>query len=329
MKHNNISIFIPNLGCPNMCSFCNQKTISGSVNPPDEKEVRSVLNKATEEILNKANTEIAFFGGSFTAIEKTYMLMLLRVAREYVLKYHFKGVRISTRPDAITKEILEILKEYNVTAIELGAQSMNDNTLKINYRGHTSDDIREASKLVKDYGFELGLQMMTGLYGEYSEEDVLYTANEIAKLNPDTVRIYPTVILKGTKLEELFCKGEYKPMTLEATVKAVAKAIRLFEKNSIRVIKIGLHSSVDVEKDMIGGVYHPAFRELCEGEIYFEKIMSAIKDKNQKYIVCVNQKELSKAKGQNKINEKRLRENGYKVLIKPDEFVKIGDVVIK
>lgn len=313
MKHNNIAIFIPHVGCKNQCSFCNQHTISGTIKPPNETEIREILQKASDEITDKSNTEIAFFGGSFTAIDKDYMIMLLSVANEFVLKYNFCGIRISTRPDAISNDILDILKEYHVTSIELGAQSLNDIVLLKNDRGHTANDVIFASNLIKQYGFTLGLQMMVGLYDD-TIQGAMETAKQIIKIAPQTVRIYPTVILKNTKLANLFMDNKYDILTLNEAVDLCSELLIMFEKAKIKVIKLGLHSSTDVEENMVGGIYHPAFRELCESKIYLKNALSLLEgqDKNCKYNLTVNEKSISKMIGQKKINLQLLFEKGFK-----------------
>ena len=317
MSHANISIFVPHKGCPNDCSFCNQRAISGQTIPATPEDVANAVATAIEYNADPKNTEIAFFGGSFTAIEREYMCSLLTAAKHFLDTYKFAGIRVSTRPDCIDKEVLKTLKEYGVSAIELGAQSMDDNVLLTNRRGHTAEDVRKASKLIKDYGFELGLQMMTGLYkSDFTKDE--YTAKEIIKLQPDTVRIYPTVVLKNTHLGDLQKSGEYTAPTVEESAPFCAKLLKLFEENNIKVIKLGLHSSETVESDMLGGAYHPAFRELCEGYNYLEKILEKLqgKDKNCRYDIFVNEKALSKAKGQQKRNEKALKNQGFCCTIK-------------
>lgn len=329
MSHSNISIFVPHKGCPNDCSFCNQRAISGQTVPATPKDVENAVKIAIEYNVDPKNTEIAFFGGSFTAIERDYMLSLLTAAKHFLDTYKFKGIRISTRPDCINEDILLTLKNYGVTAIELGAQSMCDDVLLANHRGHTADDVRNASKLIKEYGYELGLQMMTGLYkSDFTKDE--YTACEIIKLKPDTVRIYPTVVLKNTHLGDLQNKGEYIAPNAEASAPFCAKLLKLFEENNIKVIKLGLHSSETVESDMIGGAYHPAFRELCEGHIYLEKILEKIrsKDKNREYVIYVNKKVLSKAKGQQKRNEKALKNQGFRCIIKGKENLEEFEVEV-
>ena len=211
MSHANISVFIPHMGCPNACSFCNQRTISSTAHAPSPDEAEDIIRGAYEYMSpeKRRNTEIAFFGGSFTAIDREYMISLLERADRYLTcENGFCGIRISTRPDCIDEEILMLLKKYHVTAIELGAQSMNDRVLEMNMRGHTSEDVRRSAAMIKSYGFELGLQMMVGLYGS-SPADELYTMNEIVRCAPATARIYPVAVLEGTKLAELYKEGKY------------------------------------------------------------------------------------------------------------------------
>ena len=330
MKHANISIFVPHNGCPNNCSFCNQKTISGQSKSAETHDVFDAVNVALSHNCNPKNTEIAFFGGSFTAIEREQMVSLLTAAKCLLDRYGFSGIRVSTRPDFIDGEVLSILRDYGVTSIELGAQSMCDDVLSLNRRGHTAEDIRRASELIKNYGFSLGLQMMTGLYGSDFEKDY-FTAREIIKLRPETVRIYPTVVLKNTYLAELFEKGEYLPPNAEETAPFAARLLAEFEKKGIKVIKLGLHSSETVEGDMIAGAYHPAFRELCEGYIFRNIIEEKLKskDKGKAYTVFVSKKSLSKAKGLNKRNEKALKNQGFYCKIKGKEFLDEFEIEIE
>ena len=196
MRKTNISIFVPHIGCPQKCSFCNQNTITGQAKPATAEDVVKAVETAIDNNKDgKFKYEIAFFGGSFTAVDRDYMISLLEAAQPYLKSGDVDGIRISTRPDFIDKDVLSILSKYGVTAIELGAQSMNDKVLKANLRGHTSEDVKNACALIKKSGFELGLQMMTDLYTSTRGIDFA-TAREFAKLKPKTVRIYPTVVLK-------------------------------------------------------------------------------------------------------------------------------------
>lgn len=329
MKHSNISIFVSHVGCPNKCAFCNQHTISGSFSTPTPDDVKSACQKALSEVDDLKNSEIAFFGGSFTAIDREYMISLLETASEFVGENKFKGIRISTRPDCVYEQVLDLLKKYKVTAVELGAQSMDDNVLFLNDRGHTADDVKNASRLLKQYGFELGLQMMTGLYGSDTDTDSK-TADEIIKLKPDTVRIYPTVILENTRLAELYKKGIYKPYPFDDAVKLCADLLLRFENAGVRVIKLGLHASELVEEEMIGGFYHPAFRELCENEIFKNKIHSLLSGdvlcKNA--VVAVSPKNLSKAVGQNKSNILYFKDKSVDLKIISDSKLSDREIIL-
>lgn len=315
MKHSNISIFIPHIGCPHQCSFCDQRTISGAQHIPDGDEVRDICAKALREVKEPKNAEIAFFGGSFTAVPREYMLELLSAASQFVGEGRFRGIRCSTRPDCIDHEVLDILKAYGVTAIELGAQSMDDSVLAANERGHSADDVRKASLLIKENGFELGLQLMTGLYKSSCERDIA-SAREIMELNPDTVRIYPVVVLEGTKLAELYRRGEYPMTSFEDMVSLCGEMLAEFEGRAIKVIKCGLHASEFVERDMVAGYYHPAFRELCESEIYLQKLVS-MSEGCTLLRITVPYKEISKAVGHKKSNILRMKEKGVDVRIYP------------
>lgn len=316
MKHINVALFVPDAGCPHRCSFCNQKTISGKITPLKVEEIDSAVEVALKSIgCNEG--EIAFFGGSFTAIDRDYMISLLERAYGYVGKGLFKGIRISTRPDRINEEILDILRHYGVTAIELGCQSMDDEVLLLNRRGHTEKDVVNAAKLIKSKGFELGLQMMTGLYGD-SDEKAVATAKKIIKLSPDTVRIYPTVVLEGTDLCELYRKGVYFPQTVDEAAELCKKLLLMFEEKDIRVIRLGLHSGGNVEDGFVAGPYHPAFREICESKIYFDNVLLQLEKlgiADGDIEITVGASYVSMLTGQKKANILKLNEKGYRVKI--------------
>lgn len=323
MKKGNISIFVPHQGCPCQCSFCNQKTITGKTSAPTADDVKS----AVETALKRKNFEyeIAFFGGSFTAIDREYMTELLDAAYPYVKNGQVNGIRISTRPDCIDGEILELLKKYRVTSIELGAQSMDDNVLEANRRGHTSGDVENASALIKKYGFELGLQMMTGLYKD-TVEGAVKTAEKIIALSPDTVRIYPTVVLKNTYLAELYKAEKYNPPDAFASAELCAKLVPMFENAGIKIIRLGLHSSEDIKKNMLAGGFHDSFGELVKSRLMVEKILALPPGD---YQITVNPKSLSKLKGNGKSNIYLLMERGYNIKIITSNDVAIDELRIK
>lgn len=314
-KRASVAIFVPHVGCPHRCSFCDQRTISGSTSIPHAEDVKAACERAISCGADPENTEIAFFGGSFTAVPRAYMLELLEAAKPYV-DGGFRGIRLSTRPDAIDREILGLLKAYGVTSIELGAQSMSDEVLNANERGHTAEDVERASKLVKEYGFTLGLQMMVGLYESTPELDI-YTADRLIALSPNEARIYPTVILKNTRLGELYTAGKYEPYSLNTAISLCSELLDKFENAGVSVIKLGLHSSADVEKDMLGGLYHPAFRELCEAE-RFRGRMEAMIGYDKSVTFTVSPTDLSKALGQKRSNIEYFRSKGVEVTVKPD-----------
>ena len=320
MKKGNISIFVPHIGCPQKCSFCNQNTITGQSDPPTAKDVANAVETALKT--EGYEFEIAFFGGSFTAIDREYILSLLKAAKPYIESGSVKGIRCSTRPDCIDGEVLEILKAYGVTAIELGAQSMDDSVLKKNLRGHTADDVRQASALIREYGFELGLQMMTGLYCSSRALDI-YTARELIKLKPATVRIYPTVVLKNTYLARLLECGEYTTDTLEETVSLCAELLPMFEENGIKVIRLGLHSSDDIKENMLGGGFHDSLGEMVQSRILLNKILETPAGE---YTVYINEKTLSKLKGNKKANITALENAGYRIEILFDNSLKANEL---
>ena len=332
MKKANVAFFIPHVGCPNRCSFCNQNTISGENCVPSVEYIKETLDVAVAS-MNKDTlklSEIAFFGGSFTAIDKNLMTELLASVQEYIGENGFSGIRISTRPDAIDDEILSLLKKYRVTSIELGAQSMSDSVLLKNMRGHTASDVLEASSLIKKHDFSLGLQMMTGLYSD-TEQGAIETAKKFIEIKPDTVRIYPTVVLKDTHLAKLYAEGKYNPLDVNKTVLLCAELLNMFEENGIKVIRVGLHDQPGLKENFVAGAYHAALGELIMGEQMFLKALSAIKvAKMESGAVCVavNPSNLSQMIGQKKCNIKRFADMGYKVSVKVDNSVKIKDLKV-
>ena len=329
MRHINVALFVPHNGCPNQCSFCNQRAISGHRNQVEPSDVDEAVQIALKNPESKGG-EIAFFGGSFTAIERETMVSLLSAAYRYVENGSFRGIRISTRPDAIDEEICNILRSYGVTAVELGAQSLDDRVLTLNKRGHTAEDIVKATKLLQKNGFETGLQMMTGLYGS-TDEDSIETARKIIGLNPDTVRIYPTVVLENTELCNLYRSGEYHPQGVEAAAEICAVLLQMFEKAGIKVIRTGLHSGGDVEGEFVAGAYHPAFKEICESKIYLRKVTEFIRENKipeGKIEIRVSPKSVSQMAGQKKANIEALKTLGYEAKITADESIEKYKVYI-
>lgn len=276
MRHINIPIFVPHLGCPHTCVFCNQHTITGqkTFDP-------TMLDEIVSEQLSyvdpeKDELQIAFFGGSFTAIERPLMLALLDKAESYVKQGTVSSIRLSTRPDAIDEEILTLLSRYSVRSIELGIQSTDDAVLSASERGHTAADSHKACRLVKAFGFELVGQMMLGLPAstQQSEEE---TACRIALWGADAARIYPTIVFRDTALDEQQKNGSYTPLTVEEAVRRAAAVYELLRIKGVEVIRIGLCETDGLRQNTItGGAYHPAFGELVLNEYYKKQIQSAL-----------------------------------------------------
>lgn len=331
MKKYNIPIFVPHKGCPFDCVFCNQKRITGSLNEvlPDD------VTKTIEEYLKTIpktdrNVEVAFFGGSFTGIPIEEQSAFMERVLPYIKMGDINGIRLSTRPDYITREILNNLKKYGVTTIELGVQSMSETVLKASNRRHTGEQVKNAVALIREYDFSLGLQMMTGLPGD-TEELSLFTAKKIIKLNPDFVRIYPTLTIKDTFLEKMYKNGEYTPQSLEKAVELSKKLVYLFEEKNIDVIRIGLQTTdeINANASVVAGPFHSSFGELVESSIYLDIMKRSLKkfDGKSNIIVYVNPKEISKAVGNKRRNIAEIkRELGIDASVKGDKNLKKKEV---
>lgn len=260
-----IPIFVPHLGCPNDCVFCNQRRISGSPLPASGADVTRTLENARAEFT--AGAQLAFYGGSFTAIDPAVQEELLSAAQPFLRDGTISSIRLSTRPDAIDGTVIKRLKAYGVETVELGAQSMDDSVLYEAGRGHTAGETETAARALKDAGFTLILQMMTGLPGASNESD-LETARKIIALRPDGVRIYPTVVVQNTPLEELWRSGEYREHTVENAVNLCADILPLFEAADIPVIRLGLNPTEELSHGgAVAGAYHPALGEIVRSEI--------------------------------------------------------------
>ena len=308
MKHVNIPIFIPHMGCPNLCVFCDQRSISGKMTF-DETCVREEIEKVLATIQGEVETEIAFFGGSFTGIDRELMITLLKTAHSYVTSGRVHSIRCSTRPDYIDEEILEILAKYGVRVIELGLQSVSDRVLGITKRGHNKEDCARACKLIKQRGFSLVGQMMIGLPGS-TVADESETADFIISVGANAARIYPTVVFRDTELCSMCDRGEYKPLSIDEAVTRSAAVLRKLRRAEVDVIRIGLCASENLADDAtyFAGPNHPALGELIESELYYQGISEKMSEycglKN--ITVIVRKGELSKAIGQHRSNKTRL-----------------------
>ncbi|MBQ9080220.1 MAG: radical SAM protein [Clostridia bacterium] len=333
-RHINIPVFIPHLGCPNMCVFCNQKTISGTVEF-DRGSVRALIDEALSTVPPDAETEIAFFGGSFTGIDRDLMIYLLDLANEYVQGGRVGGIRLSTRPDYINDEILEILRRYPVRTVELGIQSMDDGVLNACRRGHTAAQSEHACRAVKACGFELIGQMMTGLPGATPHSEV-ETARSICRLGADGARVYPTVVFCDTELCRMAQSGEYSISDENEIVIRTKDVLAVFAEAGVPVIRVGLCASENLADDSMvwGGANHSAVGELAMGELYMDIISRSLTDRGVSggsVVIAVPRGETSKAVGQKKKNTIRLRNKFSLCDIKfvEDDGLPIYNVVIK
>lgn len=333
-----IPIFVPHKGCPNDCVFCNQRKITGQSNEYDFDEVKKDIEDHLEtiELSSKTTVEIAFYGGSFTGIAIEMQEKFLALANTYVDQFNLDGIRLSTRPDYINHEILKMLKENNVTTIELGVQSLNDKVLTLSNRGHRSESVYKSSKLIKDYHFNLGIQLMPGLPGD-TFDTIKYTTQQVIKIQPDFVRIYPTLVIIETALAELYNKGLYDPLTVEEAVDISMYMYEQFVKHDIKVIRIGLQPTKNIMegKDVIAGPFHSAFRELVISQYIYKlikQVLDSIDNKTSNSITFeINNKDISLLIGNKKINKKRLS-NDFginKVRLAINNQFSRGTIVIK
>ena len=321
IKHFTIPIFIPELACPFQCVFCDQRKISGVVKTPEladvDKIIQNYLRTLPEE---KAYIEIGFFGGNFTGIPHEDQRAFLSTAQKYVDSGKVKSIRLSTRPDYISPEILSLLKEFSVKTIELGAQSMDEGILIKSGRGHTAQDVIDSSELIKAAGFNLGLQIMIGLPGD-TQEKSFETARQIVKLNPKDVRIYPTLVIKGTELAELFKEGKYEPLSLKTAVLWTKDIYRVFEAAGLNIIRVGLHPSEELtnKNSLLAGPYHQSFRELILSELWKDRFLSKLSfAKSKSLMIYVAAPELNHAIGYGSSNIRFLETKFEAVKIKID-----------
>lgn len=329
-----IPIFVPNYGCKNDCTFCNQRKISGQTTDVTAIDVRKTINYYLENFKDDNKyVEVAFFGGSFTGIDEKKQIELLEAANEFIKEKKVNSIRISTRPDYINKQILKRLRKYHVKTIELGVQSSNNYVLDKSKRGHTFDDVIKASKMIRFRRFKLGHQMMVGM-PESTEKDEINTAKDLIKLKPKMVRIYPVLVIKGTELAREYAAGEYTPLTVGQAVERCKQITYLFRKNKIDVIRIGLQNSDEInfaEEDgsqVLAGPFHPAFRQLVEGEMWYDSIAERVKEINtkvKKIEIEVNPSDVNNVIGHKKANIIKL-EKMYEVevVIKQNKELEIG-----
>lgn len=296
-RHYIIPIFVSHEGCPHNCVFCDQNTITGTEQRVDGEFTRNTIEQYLKTINRKDSVvEVSFFGGTFTAIDIERQKELLAIAKEYKDNGSIDLIHLSTRPDYIDENILDNLKKHSVDVIELGVQSLDKEVLLRSGRGHSEEDVEKASRMIKDYGFILGHQIMLGLPGDNIEKDI-QTVQKSILMKPDIYRIYPALIIKNTPMERMYNSGTYKPYELYEAVEIAKTIYSMLIANNIKVIRVGLQPTeeINVGKELVAGPFHPAFRELVESRLYNQLILSQIpKDYKDKILIKINGKDLSK-----------------------------------
>ena len=308
MRVYNIPVFVPHKGCPFDCVFCNQRKITGTTTDVTPNDVENIIEEHLRTLPREDRyVEVAFFGGSLTGIPMKEQSALMAAVAKFGTQIN--GIRLSTRPDYISEEIMDNLVAHGVTTIELGVQSMDDEVLKASNRGHTAEQVRKAVEIIRKYPVRLGLQMMTGLVGDTREKSI-YTAKEIIKLKPEMVRIYPTLTIKDTYLEKLYNKGLYKPQTLEEAVETAKVIMLMFEAANINVIRVGLQATNEIssEGSVVAGPVHSAFRSLVESSIYYDLIKSELDGKSGNITIEVKSSEVSNAVGNKRVNIEKIKQ---------------------
>ncbi len=313
-RHLNVPIFIPHLGCPHLCVFCNQRTISGAQHF-DPTQVDAQIAQALATTTEQDTAEIAFFGGSFTGIDRDLMCYLLDVAERYVQspmagKARVKGIRMSTRPDYISQDILDILARYSVRTVELGVQSMDDAVLAASERGHDAACAERACRMLLDAGYEVVGQTMIGLPGSTLQSEV-ETAEKLCRIGVQAARIYPTVVFADTVLCSMMQSGRYVPLSVDEAVERSAATLRVFEDAGVQVIRIGLCASDNLTDPALAvdGANHPALGELVRSRLYYQRLRKLLAEADAPVQrVYIPARELSVAIGQHRQNLLRLRE---------------------
>lgn len=326
-----IPIFLPYLGCLNRCIFCNQKAISKDI--PSSETIKKIIESSIETLSTKTKKrQIAFYGGSFTAMPKEDQISYLEIAKEFILKGEVESVRISTRPDALNKDTFYLLRKYNVKTIEIGAQSMDDEILFLSNRGHKKEDTISSIKRLKAFGFEVGVQLMIGLPGDNLEK-FLKTLDLVIDLKPNFLRIHPTLVLKGSPLEELWRTKKYVPLSIEDSIEWLKKGILKLESAAIPIARIGLQPTKELEAHLLAGPYHPSIRQLVESSIFFDMACRLIKKNFSplKAVFICNPKDVSNLRGQRNENIIKIKEifSLKEIIIQTQDDMKRGSIALK
>lgn len=327
-----LPVFVPHLGCKNTCVFCNQRQITGTLVPATAETVRRIIDGASFLREDGIQKQLAFYGGSFTAIPVSEQVALLEAAQTFRQRFTGASLRLSTAPDCISEETLLRLRAYGVVTIELGVQSMDDGVLQAAGRSYSVAQVVRAAQLIRAAGFELILQMMTGLPLDTPQKAVI-TAEHLISLKPDGVRIYPTVVIKGTALYDAWRSGDYQEHTVEEAIALCARLVALFEAAHIPVIRLGLNPTEELSHgEAVGGAYHPAFGELVYGRILANKALAQLTEQwpFESVALGVAPSKLSGLTGHNRLNLQALqtRFKGARLTVVGDQAVLPGEIMI-
>jgi histone acetyltransferase (RNA polymerase elongator complex component) len=328
-----IPIFLPNAGCRERCLFCNQKAVATETPFPSSvrRFIEASITRLPSEKKNKEK-QIAFYGGSFTAIPQEDQVCYLKEVQPLLRSGLIHSIRISTRPDALDEEILSLLKEYGVKTVEIGVQSMIDEVLLLSTRGHSAEDTISAASRLRRWGFEVGLHLMIGLPGDTCDR-FLQTLDQVINLKPDFLRIHPTLVLKGSPLELLWRAGRYSPISLEEAVLWLKKGLLKLERSSVRVARIGLQPTEELEKHLLAGAYHPALRQLIDSEIAFDmarQLLQIHPEEREAFFLC-NPKEVSNLRGQRNQNIQKLKDQFHlkDIFIQNSDDIRRGSLFLE
>ena len=321
-KHYNIPIFIPDMACVGNCIFCDQKNITSHYHSPTKEDIQETIKTHLQSIpQDNSHIELGFFGGSFTGLSKAKQEEYLQEVQPYIAEGKIHSIRLSTRPDMIDDDILRLLKQYYVETIEIGAQTFDKEVLLKSERGHSIEDTYNAAEKIKAAEINLGLQMMIGLPGD-SIEKSLHTANTIVELGATNTRIYPLLIIKNTPLEQMYKRGEYKPLSIDTTVDYLSQIIPVFEKANVQILRVGLHQSEGLNsgETLIAGPYHPSIKELAISKIWQNKLQVLLQSKkySDNIIIEVSPSEINYAIGYHASNKKMLLEKYKQIKFVPN-----------
>lgn len=321
-KHFNIPVFIPELACPFQCIFCDQSKIAGIEKLPNDMEILEKIETYLQTMPGDSEVQLAYFGGNFTGIPTDRQEHFLKLVSPFIEQGRISGIRLSTRPDYINDEVLSILKKNHVTSIELGAQSFDEDVLRKSRRGHTAVITETASKMILEHGFSLGLQMMVGLPGD-SPESSMYTARKIVQLGAADTRIYPTLVIKGTRMERMYREKKYRPLDLSEAVERCADLIPVFEDAGVNILKVGLHPSDGLlsGEELVAGPFHQSFRELVETHIWKKRLEHLTLQPGEGIEIKVGPGQINHAIGHRSANRKMLEKVFKNVVFSTSEFL--------